>query len=251
MKYIRKLFNNIFSRRKVIEHFVSEGIDLKIIDTIYPIKKYKTRCIEDDLGGWYSAIYIDKKMIIQPILVNAQKIITYWFGMHSNPHNAIVLGCAGCSIVRFLSFKYSHCKIIGVEYSNILIEIAKKYFFIEQYSNFKLLHNDAFHFIKNVNEICCDLIFVDLFSKNEICPQVLDENFIISLYRICNTNALVVLNMYGVSLQRIKTVIPHKFIKIIISDKNMCLYLLLVKSNDIDLIEKYTYCLKQHFNIIA
>ena len=62
-KYIRKIFNKIFTHRKIVESFICQGTDLNIIDTIYPIGKYNIRCIEDHIGGWYSAVYIDKNMI--------------------------------------------------------------------------------------------------------------------------------------------------------------------------------------------
>ena len=249
-KYIRKIFNKIFTHRKIVESFICQGTDLNIIDTIYPIGKYNIRCIEDDIGGWYSAVYTDKNMILQPILINVQKIISLWSIILKEPLNALVLGCAGCSLVRFISFQYPKCNIIGIESSDKLIEVAKKYFFLEQYHHFKIIHDDAFRFVNNEEKQSYDIIIVDLYLKNEICQQVFGEEFITNLYRICNTNALVVINMFGVQTHMIKPVAYNKFVKFIVSDRNNSPYLLLIKSNEQNLIDKFSHSLKQHYCII-
>lgn len=250
-KYIRKIINTLFSYRKNIHHFVCDGTELNIIDTIYPIKKYNTRCIEDDIGGWYSAIYLSKRKTFQPILLNVQKIINLWSKIVYEPQSALILGCAGCSIVRYLSFRYPQCNITGIEYSNTLIEIAKNYFFIDQYSHFKLHHDDAFQYVKNENKQKYDIICVDLFSKNKICPQIFDKNFINELYRISKVNTLIIINMFGVKQGRIKAIEHIGYEKIIVSDKNNCLYLVLIRSNDNNLTNTYIYKLKKLFHIIT
>ena len=82
------------------------GHPIKVVDAIdESTQKAYMRCIMDDRGGVYSAINLTAERR-QPFLVAIQDIIDGW-GISNNPSQALVLGCAGCAIPRYLLSTFS------------------------------------------------------------------------------------------------------------------------------------------------
>ena len=108
--------------------------------------------------------------------------------------SALVLGCAGCSIPRFLALSSKDCKITGVEYSETMIKIAKKYFINDPiYKNFLLLQDDAFSYVYKASDQF-QLIYVDLFVAENNCPQITSTEFVNAIGSLMTEESIAIFN---------------------------------------------------------
>jgi predicted membrane-bound spermidine synthase len=106
--------------------------------------------------------------------------------------HVLVLGVAGASVVKTLTeeIKYKE-KITGVEIDANIIELANKYFNIDQIPHLEIVIEDAFEFVLKTKEKY-DLVIVDLFQdirmpsfvyesyfRDHICLLLKSEGFIL------------------------------------------------------------------------
>lgn len=107
----------------------------------------------------------------------------------------LVLGVAGGSVIKTLveeiNFKG---KITGVEIDKNVIDIANKYFHLDEIPNLEIVIDDAFEFVLKTNNKY-DLIIIDIFQDTKM-PNFLFETFFID--RICfllNANGCILFNI--------------------------------------------------------
>lgn len=96
--------------------------------------------------------------------------------------NVLVLGVAGGSVIKTLvdEIKFSG-KITGVEIEPEIIELANKYFKLDEIPQLEIVIDDAFEFVLKTKEKY-DLIIIDIFQDTHM-PNFLFESFFIN--RIC------------------------------------------------------------------
>lgn len=96
--------------------------------------------------------------------------------------NVLVLGVAGGSVIKTLvdEIKFSG-KITGVEIEPEIIELANKYFKLNEIPQLNIVIDDAFEFVLKTKEKY-DLIIIDIFQDTHM-PNFLFESFFIN--RIC------------------------------------------------------------------
>ncbi len=202
---ISKIKTNLKKRlvkAKVVETYVIGNETYKVIDYTSPLPFIKNRrnlsFKVDDAIHSHSAIYLNSKHHFQPIFHIPQNLISIWSD-NNKIENALILGCAGCSVPRFISLHYPESKTIGVELSEDFIAIAKKHFLIEQIENqFTLIQGDAVEFVKKYNSTKKqNVIYIDIFDKNKIIDAIFTEEFINGLSLCTDENALVIINILG------------------------------------------------------
>ena len=78
-------------------------------------------------------------------------------------NNVLILGVAGGSVIKTLvdEIKFKG-KITGVEIDKDIVEIANKYFGLNQIDNLELIVDDAFEYVLKTKEKY-DLIVIDIF----------------------------------------------------------------------------------------
>lgn len=196
-------------KAKVIETYEIGNEIYKVIDYTSPLPFIKDRRnlsfkIDNAIHS-HSAIYLNPKYHFQPIFHIPQKIISVWGGMNK-VEKALVLGCAGCSVPRFISLHYPQSKTIGVELSADFISIAKKHFLIEQIEKqFTLIQGDAIEFVKNYNSVeKQNVIYIDIFDRNKVIDEIFTEEFIKGLYLCTDDNALIIINILGKDMDEAK-----------------------------------------------
>lgn len=93
--------------------------------------------------------------------------------------NILVLGVAGGSVIKTLTneIKFKG-KITGVEIDETVVEIAEKFFELDQIPNLNLVVDDAFEFVLKTKEKY-DLIIIDVFQDTKM-PNFLFEDFFIN-----------------------------------------------------------------------
>jgi spermidine synthase len=230
----------IFIKVKVLDTMVIDGVPHKIIDKTSVLPNVKNarflRFKKDGRVYNYSAIYLNPKYHMQPYLIIPQEIIAAWSGIYSL-NSALILGCAGCSIPRFIGLHCPACKIVGVELSEELIAVARKYFLLDQIQEqFELVQGDAIQYVKNHSlDHKHNVIFVDIFCQNKIVPEVLTEDFMRSAYNITDDNGIIILNVLGEDMDKVKTLLNEMqlpFENVAAIKKNHSQFLVLTKTAD-------------------
>jgi spermidine synthase len=108
--------------------------------------------------------------------------------------NVLLLGLGAGSVVDLLVNKHGlKCNITGVELDTTVINFAKKYFAIEQYSSLKIVQSDAFEYVQQCNDKF-DLIVVDLFVGDTVPTAFSSEQFIQHLKRLSSKKCCVAYN---------------------------------------------------------
>jgi hypothetical protein len=242
MRNFVKKFYDKFTSYKTFEEVTLNGITYRVVEKKNSLSPKKTeRALvfkkpESNDMFFHSKIYTDSKKVFQPHGVEFQRFFDCW-GKYFQVENALVLGCAGCTIPRFLAFRFPECKILGVEYEEKFVELAKKYFLIDEIkNNFTLIHGDAFAFMEEYDfEEKQDVVLVDVFSENQCPEEVFSKEFIKNLFDKTSANALVVFNLLGKSADEILSFsksINEKFNPKHVISKGRKTYLLLIKTED-------------------
>lgn len=93
--------------------------------------------------------------------------------------NILILGVAGGSVIKTLVNEVKfHGKITGIEIDKEIVEIANKYFKLNEISNLELIVDDAFEFVLKTKDKY-DLIIIDIFQDTKM-PNFLFEDFFIN-----------------------------------------------------------------------
>ncbi|WP_339653375.1 fused MFS/spermidine synthase [Flavobacterium frigidarium] len=99
-----------------------------------------------------------------------------------NMNEVLVLGVAGGSVVKTLVDEINFDgKITGVEVDPSIIDVANKYFKLNEVSQLDIIIDDAFEFILKTKSTY-DLIIIDIFQDTKM-PNFLFESYFVN--RIC------------------------------------------------------------------
>ena len=200
-----------YGRRTILETVRDEenpDIRYQVVQYTFPVfHSSDALAIEFDNNGSYiySAVYTDPHRHIQPVYQLSQRMIDAYFHRREL-EKALVLGCAGCTIPRFLALHYKECSIVGVEYSKQFVELANRFFFNEQMrERFELINDDAFSFIDRMQDKeRYGLIYTDIYVGDIIHPKVYTESFVSQVYKMLEDDGFAVINSFRVPLDRIK-----------------------------------------------
>ena len=108
--------------------------------------------------------------------------------------NILILGVAGGSVIKTLvdEVKFKG-KIIGVEIDKDVVEIANKYFKLNEIKNLELIVDDAFEFVLKTKDKY-DLIIIDIFQDTTM-PNFLFEVFFINRINfLLNVDGFILFN---------------------------------------------------------
>ena len=111
----------------------------------------------------------------------------------------LILGVAGGSVIKTLvdDVKFKG-KITGVELDAEIIEIAKKYFKLDEIKNLELHLDDAFEFVLKTKSNY-DLIIIDIFQDTKM-PNFLFEDFFINRINfLLNPEGFILFNTMVIS----------------------------------------------------
>ncbi len=161
---------------------------------------------EKDFRYLASSVYLDNS-IEQPIYIAPQRIIGFFINLFQISA-ALVLGTAGCTIPRFLIQLDDEISVFGVELSGEMIEIAKKYFWIDKFDErFHLVKEDAFKYVQSEVETKYGLVFVDIFVEEKVPESLFDISFIRSLDAITASDSLILFNLLDLESDKVAELI--------------------------------------------
>ncbi|MES2726626.1 MAG: methyltransferase domain-containing protein [Bacteroidota bacterium] len=110
------------------------------------------------------------------------------------PQKILCLGLAGGSIIHIIKNELQlNSHIIAIEYDEVMVQIASKYFGLQQFNNLTVVIADAFVYAqqKAATEIF-DLIIVDLFEDNKVVENVFNIEFNEQLLNMCPNGTIII-----------------------------------------------------------
>lgn len=239
-----------YGRRTILETVRSEdeGSDVRyhIVQYTFPVfHSSDALAIEFDNNGTYiySAVYKSPKRHFQPVYQVSQRLIDAYFGKRGLT-SALVLGCAGCTIPRFLLMHYTGCRVVGVEYSRQFVDIAQRFFITEQMSpRFELVCGDGFEYVaSNAGRQRFGLVYTDIYVADIIHPNVYTEEYIAQVYDLLEEGGLAVINSFRVPIEQIRGFaksIKAPFGAIYIIEQYRKYFIVLAKTSDSTVLERF------------
>jgi spermidine synthase len=106
----------------------------------------------------------------------------------------LMLGYGGGSAAEIIHQDINRdAEIIGVEWDEAVIELAKKYFYTH---GVRLLNEDAVEYVFKAAKQSWeyDLIICDLFTESKVASAVLEGNFLVSVAKLLGSGGGVVIN---------------------------------------------------------
>ncbi len=112
--------------------------------------------------------------------------------------NILVLGMGAGSVIETLRKDFKNeGKITAIEIDPVVVDLAKKYFKVDAFSNLEIVVKDAFDFVKE-NTSNYDFIIVDLFIDRETPEKFSSPEFLQDLVKSIDTGGIILFNTVNV-----------------------------------------------------
>jgi len=114
------------------------------------------------------------------------------------PRRLLMVGLGGAAVTNFLSDWFPNLKIDVVEIDKKVIEVSKKYFFLQESSRYRIFEEDGRVFIqKRKGQELYDWIILDAFKSGSIPYHLKTHEFYKEIRAILEPNGIVGSNLYG------------------------------------------------------
>lgn len=111
------------------------------------------------------------------------------------PKRALLAGLGGGSMVHSLLKLFPELSLDVLELRERVIDIARRYFFLEEAGRYRIYNEDAGSFMQRSTTLY-DLIFSDLFLDNHMNPLQLAAEYMESCQRNLNEQGILVVNLW-------------------------------------------------------
>ncbi len=114
-------------------------------------------------------------------------------------NNILILGLGGATMQHIISEAYSHVHIVTVEIDPVMIDVAKKYFKLDEISNHQVIQDDACRFIVEpdrwgFNTETFGAVIVDIYVGQKYPELGKSGNFISAVRNLVIPGGLVIFN---------------------------------------------------------
>lgn len=111
--------------------------------------------------------------------------------------NILILGLGGGTLAHLLSRSYPEVDITSVEYDEVMIKLAKEYFYVDKIPNHRVIHEDALRIViePEENDIApssLDLLIVDVLNGDKYPDLGKTGNFISAVKRLIRPGGHIV-----------------------------------------------------------
>lgn len=176
---------------------------LKMPKVIYQVESKLNGLIQVvDVGSTRKMIVENTIQSINPDSPSCPKL--YW-GQLTNSlkerfpeiKKILVLGMGGGTIQHLLSKLYPEIDITSVEYDEVIVDTAKKYFNVDSIPNHKIINEDALRVVVEPEEYdmspgCFDALIVDILNGDRYPDLGKTGNFIAAVKRLVRTGGIIV-----------------------------------------------------------
>ncbi|MEY4042003.1 MAG: hypothetical protein RL233_1534 [Bacteroidota bacterium] len=172
----------------------------RIFSWVLPIpqeKRKSSKGVELQVLAWQGKFVLDTGKVnysfgsLHDVMVGSIKDIVAW-GVQAE--RVLMLGYGGGSAAEIVHQDINReAEIIGVEWDDAVIDLAKKYFYIQ---GVRLLHDDAVDYVFRAAKQSWeyDLIVCDLFTETKVASAVLEGDFLESLSKLLGNKGGVIIN---------------------------------------------------------
>ena len=171
---------------------------------------HKVEEIKSEVSGKLEVYYSNGQYLLDTTSVNYsfgglhtifQKAFARFKIKDRDIKNVLILGFGSGSVASILQKEYGkEVAITGVEKDEAVIQLAKKYFSVDQYKNLSLECADAYDYVVGSGDgtysvsTQYDMIVVDVFVDLLVPEKVQGENFITSLNKLLSPNGILFYN---------------------------------------------------------
>jgi spermidine synthase len=183
---------------EILEHQLDEDAGSVVFST--RVGKNTVEVREDELFRWLrfnegitqSAIL---KSAPDALLFSYTRAMMTFLLFQQNPDTLFMLGLGGGSHARFVARELPQTKVVALERSKRLAEIADEHFGLPSRSpKFKVAYADAGKWI-GLSELSADTILVDLFDAHDVNALVLKRRFYTDCRARLHGNGVLVVNL--------------------------------------------------------
>jgi spermidine synthase len=113
--------------------------------------------------------------------------------------NVMILGLGGGTMAHLLSREIENVNIISVEIDAVMVDVARKYFDIDNIPNHKVLVTDAMRVVVepekyNISRQSMDAILVDIYNGEKYPDLGKSGNFIAALKKLVRPGGVIIFN---------------------------------------------------------
>ena len=170
---------------------------------------HKVEEIKSEVSGKLEVYYSNGQYLLDTTSVNYsfgglhtifQKAFSRFKIKDRDIKNVLILGFGSGSVASILQKEYGKdVAITGVEKDGAVIQLAKKYFSIDQYKNLSLECADAYDYVAgdgkySVSTTTYDMIVVDVFVDLLVPEKVQEEKFIAGLNILLSSKGILFYN---------------------------------------------------------
>ncbi len=152
--------------------------------------------------------YIEIKKRYNRYLLNSRNTNYSFGGLHkvfqhvfrkvpfcqSNVKNVLILGFGAGSVAHILQYELGcNCNITGIEIDKEVVNLAKRYFYMNNLKRTNVIIADALEFV-NSCDMLFDIIVVDIFIDHKVPDKFNTIDFLSSLKKLLSTAGKVYFN---------------------------------------------------------
>jgi len=157
------------------------------------------KCGSEKKNDFFLQSRIDINKLDTLILVNTKLLISALL-LQPAPRRILMIGLGGCAVSNFLSRLYPQAIIDVVEIDQKVIDISKKFFYLNETLNYKVHHDDGRRFVRKMSDRkTYDLIYLDAFKSGSIPFHLKTIQFYEDVNRVLSSGGVVGSNLYGKS----------------------------------------------------
>lgn len=157
-------------------------------------------------------------------------ISTLTFMAQAYPNSCCMFGLGGAAVAHLLNHMQPQSRIVAVESSEEVINIAKKYFYLDKLSNLSLVHADALEFLQTSDHQYGHLL-VDLYDAHHFPKALASGNFFALCKNKLLEDGIVAFNLANMYEQRsLVHLIQSQFHACIVIPVKKCANLLVIAS---------------------
>jgi len=178
---------------------------LKIPRVIYETNSKLNGRIQVVEVGSTRKILVDD--IAQSISRNSPSILKLYWGQlveslkEKNPSmkRVLILGLGGGTLAHLISKNFPNVEIVSVEWDEVMIDVAKKYFDLDLIPNHRVIVDDALKVVIEPEEFdialsSFDVLIVDILNGEEFPDLGKTGNFIAAIKRLVTSGGYIVFN---------------------------------------------------------
>lgn len=183
----------------------------KLLSYIYPIHLYKT---DSEISKTIEVTLYNGELVLDTQNVNysygtLQRVLRFGlkkigFDKIIQMQNILILGVAGGSVIKTLVDEIGYKgKIKGIELDASIIEVANKYFGLNQIPNLEIVIDDAQKSVK-IETDKYDLIIVDIFQDREMPDFLFEKSFSDDLILLLKNKGIILFNTMKTSQKEVE-----------------------------------------------